>query len=102
MNGILKTGLEFWQLIVAIVVVVFSIVAIKISLNFDLNKYLESRRKSYTQKLKSACTHVELSPGDDGKMIQARHLYISPPGTIQWHCQRCGHVAYRQGDEFEK
>jgi hypothetical protein len=101
MNGIPNTGLEFWQLIVAIFAVVFSIVAIRISFRFDLNKYLESRRQSYTQKLRSACTHVELSPADDGK-IQARSLYISPPGTIQWQCQRCGHIAYQQEDEFEK
>ena len=85
MNGILNTGLDFWQLIIAIITIVFSFVAIKISLNFDLNKYLDSRRDSYTQKLKNACTHVQLKPTDDGH-IQGQSLYVSPPGTFQWQC----------------
>ncbi len=100
MNGILNTGLNFWQFIVAIFTIVFSFVAIKISFNFDLNKYLESRRDSYTQKLKNACTHVQLKPTNDGQ-IQGQSLYVSPRGTIQWQCQRCGNVTHDLGDEFQ-
>jgi hypothetical protein len=101
MNGVFNTGLHFWQIIVGILTVVFGFVAVRISLSFDLNKYLESRRGSYTQKLRNACTHVRLEPVNDGQ-IQARSLFISPPGTMQWQCQRCGTLRYQQDGEFEK
>lgn len=101
MNGILNTGVEFWQIIVTVVVLVLSVVAVRISFKFDVNKFLDSKRASNQHKLINACTHVELTPAGNGK-IAARSYYISPPGTIQWQCQRCGHTKHIQGDEIER
>lgn len=101
MNGVFGSGLSFWQLIFIMLTFVVSFVAIRISLKFDVNKYLDSRKSSYTQKLINACTHVQIKHLS-GDKFEGRSMYISPPGTIQWQCQRCGHVTHRQGDEFER
>lgn len=101
MNGVFNTGLEFWQLIVGILTFVFGFVAIKISLTFDLNKYLEDRRKSYIPKLQNACPHVNLTSIGDGQIEVTSH-FISPPGTMQWQCQRCKLVKYTQESEIRR
>lgn len=101
-NGILNTGLGFWQLLLlSIIAIVFGVVAIRISFKFDVNKFLESRHESNRQKLKSACTHMQLTPIEDGR-VEARSHFISPPGTPQWQCQRCGLITYSEGGEFER
>ena len=99
MNGVLNTGLEFWQLIVAMIIAVIGIVTIRVSFKFDINTYQDSRRKLLNQKLKNACTHVQITvTGDDE--VRGQSCYISPPGTIQWQCQRCGNIIHPQGDEI--
>jgi 5-bromo-4-chloroindolyl phosphate hydrolysis protein len=101
MSGILNTGLQFWQLITAILTVVLGVVAIRISLTLDINKYLEGRRKSYIPKIRNACTHLSFTKGDDGQ-IGVQSYFISPPGTLQWQCQRCGMIKYQQDGDFER
>jgi hypothetical protein len=97
MHGTLSTYLTFWHAVVVFLVAIFGIVAVRISFTFDLNKYLEGRRGSYKAKLRNACTHVELKALEDG--VEGRLLFISPPGTLQWQCQRCGLVRYINGNE---
>lgn len=101
MNGIFNTGLSFWQLIGAIVTLTFSVIAVKITFNFDFNKYLERKDKKITQKLKNVCTHLEMLPADDGN-FQIRSLFESPAGTHQWQCQRCGLIRNHDNDYEER
>ena len=101
MNGIFNTGLSFWQLIVGIITVAVSFVAIKVSLSFDINKYLDSRSRLHAQKLRNACPHVQLKLTSDGK-VQGQSLYVSPPGDIRWQCQQCGQVTHLLGNEFQE
>ena len=102
MNGILGTGLLFWQAIVLILTIVAGFVVVRISLKFDLNKYLEHRQKLNHQKIRNACPHMELAPSDDGK-IAVRSFFVSPPGTMQWQCQKCGLIKYATAeDEHER
>jgi len=101
MNGFLNTGLEFWQVVVAVVTAVLSFVVIRVGVNFDLNKYLERKDKRNIQKLKNACTHLEMVPAENGQ-FQIRSLFESPPGTHQWQCQRCGLIRNHDNDYKER
>jgi hypothetical protein len=93
------TLLTFWHLVIGFVVLVFGVVAIRISLTFDLNRYLDSRKSTLRAKAKNACTHFDIEPvGDD---IQVQSLFISPPGTSQYQCQRCGLTKHIQDGEVE-
>ncbi len=95
------TNLTFWQLLSVIFAMTFGAIAVKISLAFDVNKFLETRRKTNSQKVKNACTHMELIPADDGR-LEVRSFFVSPPGTLQWQCQRCGLIKYLDGGEVER
>lgn len=52
--------LSFIEIIIIIVTLAFSIVAVKIGIKFDLNKYLERRDKKLLQKLQNNRTHIAM------------------------------------------
>jgi len=94
-----KTLLTFWHLVIGFLVLVFGVVAVRISLTFDLNHHLDGRKSTLKAKAKNACTHFDIEPvGDD---LQIQSLFISPPGTLQYQCQRCGLIKYMQDGEVE-
>lgn len=101
MNGILNTGLYFWQLVILLIIAIIGIVTIRISFKFDINKHREVKQESYKQKLMNACPHVKFVTDDEGN-IGLQSCYVSPPGTIQWQCLKCGHITHKQGDEFNQ
>ena len=74
-----------WVTIVLAGIAVFS-VAIK----FDLNAFLENRRKEQFARLKAMCPHCVLEEEDGQIVIEG--LVQSPPGTLQAHCTRCHKV----------
>lgn len=96
MNGFINLGVEFWQIVVGFILLVLSIVAIRVSFQFDVNKYLESRKESSINKLMNVCPHVIYVEAGDGN-IGLQSSYVSPPGTVQWRCGRCGHITYDTG-----
>lgn len=101
MNGVFNTGLTFWQLIGGIVLSVLSVIAIRISFKFDLNKYLEKRQELLRARAQNACMHFQFITDDDNQVI-VKSFFVSPPGTIRYQCQRCGLVRYRDDDEWER
>lgn len=81
-----------WALIV--IVVAISIVAIKVVINFDLNKHLESRKRRRISLAQNICPHmdIELSKADKDNLnieIKYQPWFESPPMTTQWTCRRC-------------
>ncbi|HVE80862.1 MAG TPA: hypothetical protein VNA68_01845 [Candidatus Dormibacteraeota bacterium] len=94
-------GLSFWQIIGIIFAAAISIIAVKITLSFDFNKYLERKDKKLAQKLKNACTHMEMTPSANNQ-FQLKSLFESPSGTLQWQCQRCGGVRNHNNDYEER
>ena len=80
----------FW--LIALFLAVLSIVAIKIGFNFDINKYLETRRERQKEKLRILCPHAQISKKDGVTIVVP--LLISPPGTSQWICERCSTTAH--------
>ena len=89
-NGILETGLTFTQFIVSLLIFIAGAIAIKITFNFDVNKYLKDRQERYHSKCKNACLHFEFVPTGDEIMVNS--FFVSPPGTLNYICQKCGLV----------
>ncbi len=81
--------LSFEQIVILLILAIIGTVVVKVTFSFDLNRYLESRQKSYIAKLRNACTHLEFFRNNEGQ-AGFRSFFISPSGTLQWQCQQCG------------
>jgi len=106
MGGIFNTGLSFWQLVVLLAAFTASVIAVKITFNFDLNKFLDRRDKRLDKKIKNTCTHIQMEfiKKDERGMpeYKIQSLFESPPGTHQWQCQKCGLVRNHNNDYEEQ
>lgn len=96
-NGVLGTGLIFSQFITVLLVIFGGLIAIRVTFNFDLNKYLDSRKETLKAKCKNACLHFEFIEINDG--IKINSFFVSPPGTSSYICQRCGLVRLHLDNE---
>lgn len=101
MGEILNTGLTFWQIIGIAITLILGFIAVKISLSFDINKHLESKKEQNRVKIMNACTHMEILLTEDKKM-GVRSCFVSPPGTLQYQCQKCGLITYRDDEGWER
>ena len=98
MSGALGTGLTFAQLATLLGIIFGGLIAIRVTFNFDLNKYLDSRKEGYKAKCKNACLHFEfISKGNEH--VEVRSFFVSPPGTVSYICQRCGMVRLHLDEE---
>jgi hypothetical protein len=88
--------MNFLEIIILIVVIVVSIIAIRISLSFDINRFLENRRKIKINQLKNVCPHLNIDL--NGKKLIIESYFSSPAGTIQWVCSQCGLVVNSEED----
>lgn len=100
-DGVFNSGIEFWEIIIGILVVFIGIIGIRFTFKFDFNRHLEQRKKGYIPKLQNACPHVTIVKNSDGNYgIQSQ--FESPPGTHQWQCQRCGLIRNNFGPDLER
>lgn len=80
----------------AIIGMVIAAVAVRGSIKFDVNQWLNDRRKRLEDDLRMLCPHhCFIKEGDE---IRIASEFVSPPGTLAWQCQRCGHISY---DKFK-
>ena len=79
------------EILMAILIVIFSYIAIKISFQFDINLYLKEKREIKMNQLKNICPHTRVIDFQD-KHIQMQSLFSSPVGTRSWICNQCGLV----------
>lgn len=86
--------MNFLQIILLIIVVVVSIIAIRISFKFDLNKYLENRRKVKLDQLKNICPHGRIIK--EGKKFGFESFFVSPSGTRDYICSQCNAIVGRE------
>lgn len=75
-----------------IIVLVLSAIAIRISFKFDLNKYLENRRKIKLDQLKNICPHGRITNITDDGLITFESFFVSPAGTMDYICSQCNAV----------
>lgn len=91
--------LTFFQLIIFIVLtfggIIATIFAIRVSLNWV--DFLEYRRKIQKEKLRALCPHVEGVVS--GKKVGVRSCFISPSGTLDSVCSRCGVVVHHVDED---
>lgn len=100
MDGSLYSVLigDFGPIITLIIVVAFSITAIlRFGVQFDLNKYLESRKKKHEALAQVECPHLRFESTDEG--VVAESLFYTPFGTTNWICRQCGIVIPISPDE---
>lgn len=96
MNGVLNSGLSFWQIVGLMLLTVMSIIAVRIS--FDLNKFLDRRDTNNLLKLKNACPHFSITVLENNE-FEVRSLFYKPAGTMQHLCRQCGfgtHLDFKQ------
>ena len=65
---------------------------IKGTVKFDVNEWLKERRRQREDTLRALCPHAQFSQERD--KLHLHVAYVSPPGTVAWQCQMCGHVTY--------
>ncbi|MCH7568743.1 MAG: hypothetical protein IIA87_04955 [Nanoarchaeota archaeon] len=82
--------MNFSQIIILIVGIAISIIAIRISFKFDLNKHLENRRKIRIDQLKNICPHGRITKVN--KKFGFEPYFVSPIGTMDYICSQCNAV----------
>ena len=89
--------MNFSQIIILIIVIIISIIAIRISFKFDLNKYLENRRKIRLDQLKNICPHGRIIDITDNR-VTFESFFLSPVGTMNYVCSQCGCIVESEED----
>ena len=82
------TMIEVFYLFATLFVVALGGIAIKVGFSFDLNKFMDQRRKRRKERLRVLCPHA-IPDIKDGQ-VGIRPLMTSPSGTHDWICGRCG------------
>ena len=55
--------------------------------HFDINKWLEERRKRKILRIQSICPHVYIKK--EGERYSIESFVFTVPGTVQWQCHKC-------------
>lgn len=79
---------EVFYIVGIVFLIVLGSVVVRIGFSFDINKFMEERRKRGQERLRMSCPHTEIYK-ENGELI-VRSLFISPYGTTHWICSRCG------------
>ena len=82
-----------WEIALFIFAICFLGLVKKSRVIFDLNKWQETRHEKNLIKLKNLCPHMILTKVDNQWGFQS--LWVSPSGTLDWHCEQCGQVSSR-------
>jgi len=89
---------DFGPIITLIVVITVAVIAVfRFGIRFDVNQYLEARKDRSLRLARLNCTHLDLEACEDGIKVQS--LFYSPPGTLDWMCNRCGVVTHVPPDD---
>lgn len=83
-------NLSFIEILWLIIAIAISIIAVKITFSFDINKYQEKRQKDIENKIKNYCTHARLIKKNWQYWIQS--TFMSPSWTLNYICQKCNLV----------
>ena len=80
----------FWEGVVAVLVLVVAVASLKIvfSFQFNLNRWMDARRKGLKEKIKNTCPHTKLSVGEGGIYVES--LFYKPPFSLVYRCSQCG------------
>ena len=93
-------ALKLWLSENGLVIIGMLIAAVTVRgiVKFDVNQWLNDRRAQRLEKLTMLCPLVRIDV--KGNTFEVYSTYISPPGTIAYQCQRCGHITH-DGDAID-
>jgi len=86
--------MNFYEILILIVI---GTIAIRFTFKFDLNKYLENRRKIKINQLKNICPHGRIIDIRDNQ-VKFESFFTSPIGTPKWICSQCGCIVDHEDD----
>lgn len=86
--------MNFYELLALIII---SAIAIRFTFKFDLNRYLENRRKIKIDQLKNICPHCKIEFVDKDQ-VKVESYFHSPIGTTKYVCSRCNRVVESEED----
>lgn len=89
--------MTFLEILILIFAIALSIIAIRISLKFDINKFLENRRKIKLAQLKNICPHGGIIDIMENQ-VKFESYFSSPVGTLNWVCSQCGCIVDHEDD----
>lgn len=89
--------MEWWQ---GLILIIASAVAFRFAIRFDLNRYLENRRRIKLDQLKNICPHCKIEILDKNQ-VKVESYFSSPIGTSNWICSRC-HQVVESEDKVNK
>lgn len=92
-----KCGVAFFL----VVILALAIIAIlHFGVKFDINEFIESRKKRHRKLSQNYCPHMDFIPRSDNS-FQVNPLFYTPFGTPNWFCSRCGAVLPYEPDQEE-
>lgn len=92
-----KCGVAFFL----VVILALAIIAIlHFGVKFDINEFIESRKKRHRKLAQNYCPHMDFIPRSDNS-FQVNPLFYTPFETPNWFCSRCGAVLPYEPDQEE-
>lgn len=92
-----KCGVAFFL----VVILALAIIAIlHFGVKFDINEFIEIRKKRHRKLAQNYCPHMDFIPRSDNS-FQVNPLFYTPFGTPNWFCSRCGAVLPYEPDQEE-
>jgi hypothetical protein len=88
--------MTFLEILALLIVAILGAIAIRISFTFDINKFLESRRKIKVEQLKNICPHGMMNL--ENKNLIFESFFASPIGTTKYFCRQCGLIVASEED----
>ena len=80
-----------WRFILVLIIgLIGTILAVKVRVNFDLNKWSESRREQRVSRLRDLCPHMIVEQSTTENEFIGISTFSSPAGTTAWLCSLCG------------
>jgi len=90
--------LTFTEILWLIIAASIAIVAVKVTISFDINEFLKSRNEKFLIKAKNYCPHARFIETPNGEFgIQSN--FESPAGTVNYVCTNCQLVVFNVDDE---
>ena len=83
--------MTFIEVVILCFLGILAICAIRIafSFKFDVVKWREMKYKKIKEQARMLCTHTNLTNATE-KGFEVESHFVSPSGTFDWICQRCG------------
>jgi hypothetical protein len=91
--------MQYHEIALFALAVLIAVVAVKVGISFDLNKFLEYRHKRkeerFREEIRRVCPHI--TPVPVGQEYEMRPSMMPRPGTSFWICERCGWQTQDEG-----